>query len=44
MDNWALRFDEIRVFYSNSSNNDNGIGFASGQRFGILEERLCNGS
>ncbi len=44
MNNWALRFDEMRVVYSNSSNNDNDIDFASGQRFGLLEERFCYGS
>ncbi len=43
MDSWALRFDEIRFFYNNSSNNGNGSGFASCQRFGLLEERICNG-
>ncbi len=42
MEKWALRFDETQVVYNNSFNND--IGFAKGEHFGFLEERLCYGS
>ncbi len=44
MDNWAHRFAETQVAYRNSSNNDNGSEFASGQDFGLLEDDFRNDS
>ncbi len=42
MDNWAHRPAETQVAYRNSSNNDNGSEFASGQGFGLLEDNSRN--
>ncbi len=41
MGNCALFFDKAQVVYSNFSYNGIGFDFASGEHFGLLQERLC---